>query len=36
MRIKTYLIIFTLTGVRVEKVTQPGIYIVNGKKVLYK
>ena len=28
--------IFDLTGRRVESVTAPGIYIVNGKKVLVK
>ena len=28
--------IFDLTGRRVEEVTAPGIYIINGKKVLVK
>ena len=28
--------IFDLTGRRVEAITAPGIYIVNGKKVLVK
>jgi hypothetical protein len=28
--------IFDLTGRRVEEITAPGIYIVNGKKVLVK
>lgn len=27
-------IIFTLEGIRIEKITKPGIYIVNGKKIL--
>ena len=29
-------VIYTITGVKVEKVTSPGIYIVNGKKVYMK
>jgi hypothetical protein len=28
--------IFDLTGRRVEAITAPGVYIVNGKKVLVK
>lgn len=28
--------IYTLTGVRVVKISQPGIYVVNGKKVVVK
>ena len=28
--------IYDLTGRRVEEITAPGIYIVNGKKVLVK
>jgi hypothetical protein len=28
--------IYDLTGRRVENITAPGIYIVNGKKVLVK
>ncbi len=29
-------VIYTISGVRVSKVSQPGIYIVNGKKVIVK
>lgn len=28
--------IYTLTGVRVVKISQPGIYVINGKKVVVK
>jgi hypothetical protein len=28
--------IFTLQGVRVSEIVEPGIYIINGKKYLHK
>ena len=29
-------VIYDLSGRRIEKITQPGIYIKNGKKILIK